>query len=76
LTGRLIGLGCRFSALPPWTHHPFASLSGVSAMAPMRLSVLARDRPAAPKQSAEPGTTGKLRTTGPMQRICAIGRLS
>jgi len=54
----------------------FASSGGVSAPALHRLGVLARDRPDAPKQSAKPGTTGDHITTGPMQRICAIGRLS
>jgi len=36
------------------------------AVAPLRLDVLACDRPDAPKQSAKPGTTGKLLTTGSM----------
>jgi len=63
--------GCRLGRI-----HLFASSGGVSAVAPVRLGVLTRDRPAAPKQSAKPGTTGKHITTGPMERMRATGRLS
>jgi hypothetical protein len=42
----------------------------------LRLGVLARDRPAAPKQSADWGTTGGPVTTGPILPSWWIGHLS
>jgi len=57
----LFGLSPNDSAgLSPWTHHPFASSGDVTcASFRLRLGVLARDRPSAPKQSADLSTTGK-----------------
>jgi len=73
----LVGLG-RFDSdvSPADAFTRFASSGNVSALALHRLNVLARDRPDAPKQSAKPGTAGNHITTGPMERMRAIGRLS
>jgi len=77
ITGVLVGLGRLDPDVPPADAFTrFASSGNVSAVALHRLGVLARDRPDAPKQSAKPGTTGKHITTGPMERMRAIERLS
>jgi len=66
-------LGLLRFGLPPGTSYPVASISGVSALAPVRPGVLTRDRPVAPKQSANPGTAGKLVTTGRMNAFAPPG---
>jgi hypothetical protein len=55
--------GCRRRRITQFARHPEAS---VRRVAPARLDVLTCDRPDAPKQSAKPGTTGELLTTGSM----------
>jgi hypothetical protein len=69
--GNLVGLGCFDPDCRPGRtpfrvvrQRQFASRFG---------GVLACDRPAAPKQSAEPSTTGKPVTTGPMNAIAPPG---
>jgi hypothetical protein len=48
-------------------------LTASVAVAPVRLGVLACDRPDAPKQSVKPGTTGESVTTGPMHATAPSG---